>query len=78
VNLLKGEATRALLAEALHPLAAWSRPSGKVPHCWARGAWKVFLDTAADIMRAIRYVEENPVKEEKPRQRWTFVTPYGG
>ena len=28
-----------------------------------------------DILRAIRYVEDNPRKEGKRRQRWKFVTP---
>jgi hypothetical protein len=27
-------------------------------------------------VRAIRYVENNPVKENKPPQRWTSVTPF--
>jgi hypothetical protein len=38
----------------------------------------VFLDSDEDIRRAIRYVEENPVKEGKPRQLWSFVTAYPG
>jgi REP element-mobilizing transposase RayT len=75
-NLLKGEATRQLLAEDLHPLAAWKRAGGRVPGCWARGEWKVFLDSEAAILRAIRYVEQNPVKDGKPLQSWPFVTPY--
>lgn len=29
-----------------------------------------------DIVRAIGYVEDNPVKEGKPRQNWSFVKPY--
>ena len=36
-----------------------SRP----PKVFARGLWKVFLDSAADIERAIRYVENNPLRE---------------
>jgi hypothetical protein len=42
---------------------------------WARNCWKVFLNTDVDIHRAIRYVNDNPTKENKPLQRWSFVTP---
>jgi REP element-mobilizing transposase RayT len=76
VNLLKGAATKALLAENLHPLAVYRTPEGKVPKCWAEGLWKVFLSTEASMKEAIDYVEKNPVKEGKARQRWSFVTPF--
>jgi len=76
VNLLKGDATRELKEQDLHPLAAWSDAAGRVPGCWARKEWKVFLDHDAAILRAIRYVENNPLKEGKSAQKWTFVTPY--
>ena len=75
VNFLKGEATKALLAEGLHPFAAVTA-GGKVPACWAEGQWKVFLDSAVDIVRSVRYVEGNPGKEGKPRQTWPFVVPF--
>jgi len=73
VNLLKGEATRTLIAEDLHPLARFSTNKGRQPPMWARGQWKVFLDNEAGIRRAIKYVEDNPAKEGKPPQRWSFV-----
>jgi hypothetical protein len=41
--------------------------------CFARGEWKVYLDTEEEVRRAIAYVEENPLKEGKRRQRWGFV-----
>ena len=75
-NLLKGEATRQLQAEGIHPHEAFKKPDGRVHGCWGRGEWKVFLNTEADIRRAIRYVEDNPLKENKRRQNWKFVTPY--
>lgn len=75
-NLLKGDATRQLVEEGLHPLAAWPKPDGRLPTCWARGQWNVFLYDDEDIVRSIRYVEDNPLKEGKPRQKWGFVTPY--
>jgi hypothetical protein len=73
VTCLKGEATRKLIEEDLHPFSTHKAANGRVPRCWARGEWKVFLDSAEPIQRAIRYVEENPLKENKPRQRWPFV-----
>jgi REP element-mobilizing transposase RayT len=77
-NLLKGEATRRLKADSLHPQAAHVDDLGKLPSTWAEKEWKVFLDSDEAILNAIRYVEENPVKEGKPRQSWSFVTPYRG
>ncbi len=78
VNFLKGEATRQLCLEGIHPLAGLAGPDRSPPKAWGRGLWKVFLDSHVDVRRAIRYVEENPGKEGKPRQRWGFVTPYEG
>ena len=45
---------------------------------FAQGGWKVYLNTPEDIVRCIGYVEDNPRKEGKPRQRWTFVRPFTG
>ena len=45
---------------------------------WARGEWKVFLDSDEQIENAIAYVLENPVKEGKPIQHWKWITPYSG
>lgn len=75
-NLLKGAATRRLIADELHPLATYARPGKRTPKMWARGQWKVFLDDVVGIERGIRYVEDNPVKEGKRRQRWSFVTAF--
>lgn len=43
---------------------------------WARGGYKVFLDTPDDVRRTIRYIEQNPVKQRLAVQRWPFITPY--
>jgi REP element-mobilizing transposase RayT len=43
---------------------------------WARGCWKVFLNTDKEFMRAIEYVINNPEKEGKKRQTWPFVCGY--
>jgi hypothetical protein len=47
-----------------------------MPSLWEEGLWKVFLDDDANIKAAINYVEQNPVKEGKPLQRWSFLTPF--
>lgn len=70
---LKGAATRQLVVEDLHPLKKCRLPSGRPPKCFARGEWSVFLENNDDMLRSVSYVEENPLKEGKPRQRWTFV-----
>lgn len=43
---------------------------------WGGPGWKVFLDSRGDIERTIRYIEDNPIKQRMPAQRWPFVTPY--
>ncbi len=45
---------------------------------WATGGWKVFLDHPDVIRRTIRYIENNPVKQNLPRQHWPFVVEYDG
>jgi REP element-mobilizing transposase RayT len=75
VNLLKGAASRSLAKEGIHPLAKFKKPDGRIPKCWSRGQWKVYLDCEEEVRHAVAYVEDNPIKEGKPAQRWTFVTP---
>jgi REP element-mobilizing transposase RayT len=76
VRLLKAEASITLREDGRHPLAAWVQEDGSLPSPWARNCWKVFLNRVEDVDRAVRYVENNPVKEGKRPQRWPFVTPY--
>jgi REP element-mobilizing transposase RayT len=76
VRLLKAEASAQLAADGRHPLAARAQSGEPLPTPWARNCWRVFLDSAEAIERAVRYVENNPVKEGKPPQRWSFVVPY--
>jgi len=71
VGQLKGEATKQLKRDALHPFGHLADP----PSPWVRRGWNVFLDSDEAIRRAIRYVEQNPVKEGKPPQKWSFVVP---
>lgn len=67
-----------LMSDSLHPHLHLATEGGKTPSMWAEKEWKVFLDSDEAIENAIRYVEENPVKEGKPRQNWSFVTPFSG
>ena len=78
VNLLKGAATRQLITDTLHPMAAYVAAGERPPHMWARGEWKVYLDSDQHIENAIAYVIENPIKEGKPRQNWQWLAPYRG
>jgi REP element-mobilizing transposase RayT len=77
-NLLKGQATRTIIAENLHPLARFARPGGRPPRMWAEHQWKGYLDSEEAITDAIAYVNENPTREGKPAQQWGFVTPFAG
>ena len=70
-----GKATRQLEREDIHPLTDWKSPGQRVPKCFARGQWAVYLDPE-DVPRAINYVENNPIKEGLKPQNWAFVIPY--
>ena len=78
VSHLKGRATQQLVVEGLHPFALFAEPDGSVPSAWARKYWKVFIDDPHWVRNAIRYVEDNPVKEGKRRQRWRMIAPFLG
>ena len=77
-NLLKGAATSQLMKERCHPLAAYAKPGKRPPRMWAEHEWRVYLDSEEAIDDAIQYVENNPDKEEKPKQVWSFVSPFRG
>jgi hypothetical protein len=73
VGHLKAAATRQLTADGLHPLADFARKDGGTPTPWAENCWKVFLDSRADIVRSVAYVDDHPEQEGKQRQHWSFV-----
>lgn len=66
VSHLKSEATRLLHDRGWFP--------DRSP--WADHGWNVYLDSHEAVERAIRYVEHNPEREGKRRQRWHCVVPY--
>jgi REP element-mobilizing transposase RayT len=76
VRLLKQAASVRLLADGRHPFGR--DPSGRLPSVWEQDFRKIFLFTPEDVLRCIKYVEMNPEKEGKRRQRWPFVVPYPG
>ena len=78
VGLLKGEATKQLRLEGIHPLAQHRDVAGAIPTPWAARCWKVYLESEEAIESAIRYVQDNPQKELKPMQSWPFVIPFAG
>jgi REP element-mobilizing transposase RayT len=69
---LKGAATEKLLEEGIHPFQV---SDDRPPKCFVRGEWKVFLNHVDDVHRAIRYVENNPIKDGLRKQQWSFVVP---
>jgi REP element-mobilizing transposase RayT len=75
-NLLKGAASRQLLAEGIHPLQMYRAKDGSIPFPWASKCWKVFLDSQEDVTRAVDYTNDNPTKDGMKPQRWSCVTPY--
>jgi REP element-mobilizing transposase RayT len=73
VGLLKGDATRRLQDEGFHPMTQYVRAVAPLPSPWVRNGWNVFLNTPRNIERAVRYVQNNPMKENYPPQSWSFV-----
>lgn len=77
-NLLKGEATRRLVEVGDHPMAKYRNSKQRLPSMWGEKQWIVFLDSEEAIENAIRYVQDNPIREHLKPQKWTFVTPFTG
>ncbi len=76
VNLLKGAATRELSARGLNPGmdgGLLARPNDRV---WSRNLCKIFISEIPHLIGEINYVCKNPEKEGKPRQKWSFITPF--
>ncbi len=77
VGHLKTEATMALIDHRLHPFQDLKRPGGRLVSCWAEKSWNVFLDSDTEVLRAIQYVRNNPMKDGRAAQRWAFEREYG-
>jgi len=77
-KLLKAAATTEIVKVGRHPLQKYKAADGSLPHMWAESQWKVYLDSEEQIENAIRYVNENPEREGKNRQHWSFISPFRG
>jgi REP element-mobilizing transposase RayT len=76
-NLLKGEATRELEREGIHPFRGQVGYKGRVPSCFGRKWWIIYKDNDEALENAIRYVEQNPIKAGlRPQSDWSCVTKY--
>jgi REP element-mobilizing transposase RayT len=73
---LKGDATRQLSLEAMHPFANSPYRDGTLPTPWARHQWACFIDSHDYLSKTIDYVKRNPLREKMKEQRWEFVNPY--
>lgn len=69
-NWLKGAATRSLRDHGALPI--------RDTKMFARGYWATYLDSVEAIAAAIRYVEQNPIKDGLKSQHWSFVQPFTG
>ena len=77
-GLLKGEATKALNAVSLNPMQGQRDRHGKTPSPWNAKSFRCYLESEEAIEEAIWYVNENPIKEGKPQQNWSFLTAFAG
>lgn len=75
-NLMKGDASRQLAAENIHPFQHIQLKNQRHPPCFSRKRWVVYLFSEADISRTIEYVEHNPIKAGFKPQSWSFVKKY--
>ena len=72
---LKSTATRSLREQGIDPMSGRLDGSGNPQSPWGSKLWKVYIDNETHLRQAIRYVEQNPLKEGKPVQHWSFVVP---
>jgi REP element-mobilizing transposase RayT len=63
---------KARATQNLNRSEIWKR-EGRV---WSKGYWNVFLYEKKEVINAIQYVDSNPMKEGKKRQKWSFVEPF--
>lgn len=75
---MRQAAIERLIEERLHPFAKSNVARSRIPTIWAKGEWKVFLNTVEDIRGAIEYVERNPIEAGLSPQKWSFVSPCDG
>ena len=75
VRQMKRYGSNKLTRSGLHSMHKYrDQNKGRIPSIWAEGHWAVFIDSEEQMQSAIRYVEQNPIKEGKRQQHWSFVT----
>lgn len=50
--------------------------SDRLPTPWEENGWKVYLHTLDEVLHAINYVNDNPMKAGLPRQFWPWIVPF--
>ena len=73
VRRLKQFAGLQLKDDRIHPFASFLGRRGALPSVFSGSLWKCFIDNEEYFSRAVEYVHENPLKEGKKRQHWSFV-----
>jgi REP element-mobilizing transposase RayT len=77
VGYFKRAASRELRKAGMHPFERFLNPTdNRVPTPWVEGGWKVYLHDDDEILRTIRYINENPLKAGLPAQLWEHISPY--
>ena len=61
-----------------HPLSDVVIDRHSLPTPWNSRCWRVYPDSEEAIENAICYVEQNPINESKPMQKWSFENPFRG
>jgi REP element-mobilizing transposase RayT len=75
VKQMKRYAGNRLSRSGKNPLASFREENNnRIPSVWARGFWKRYIDSEDQLLNTIRYVEQNPIKEGKRAQYWSFVS----
>lgn len=75
VEQMKRYGSNKLTRSGLHPMDSYrAQNKGRLPSIWAEGHWAVYIDSKQQLKSAIHYVEQNPIKEGKRPQHWSFVT----
>jgi hypothetical protein len=73
---LKGAATRRLREEGIHPMQKYMDAEGNVPSPWSVKPWVVYEFNDADMIRGIKYVNDNLTRAKLPPQEYPFIVPY--
>ena len=75
VRELKRYGSNRLTRSKKHPLYEYRKQNrGRIPTIWTGGFWKVYIESEQQLQNAIHYVEQNPIKDGKRQQHWSFVS----